>query len=216
MAFPIVPIAPGVPPLPRDPNAIIPIVQLLTHDTFVGADGVAAAIAGLGQPIWGVFLNGVEVLTPDTFLSLGYKQSWSISDYPIEQGGFESYDKVNSPFDVRIRIATGGSQGDRQFLLNQVEAIANTLQLYTVVTPEKIYPNMNVSHFDYHRRATDGVGILTIELWFTEIRQTQTATFSDTKSPTAAGAVSDGIVQSTEPTDDQKNAWITIVPKGGN
>lgn len=216
MAFPIVPNVPGVPPIPRDPNAVASIVSLLTRDTFNGAEGLAAAIAGLGEPIWGVFQDGVEVLTPDTFLSLGYKQSWSISDYPIEQGGFESYDKVNSPFDVKIRIATGGSQGQRQFLLNQVEAIAGTLDLYDVVTPEKVYFGVNVSHFDYHRRSQDGVGVMVIELWFTQIRVTQTATFSNTKSPTATDAVSGGVVQTNNPSDDQKKIWITVKPRGGN
>jgi hypothetical protein len=190
LPFPNVPNVPGVPPLPRPPGALTGAIVLLA------ADLVAGAIAALLGPRWGIFLDGEPVVFAESVAAFEYKQDWTIADYPIERGGFESYDKVQLPFDVRLRFSQGGSESERQAFLNSVDAAANTLDLYDVLTPEVVYQGLNISHYDYRRTSHNGVGLIVVDVWLTQVRVTATSTFSNTKNPANAGNQNGGAVQS--------------------
>ena len=186
----------------------LPPIDVTTVGAAPGSNGVPDLLAGgdvetssptdllsadvlIGLPLqfsqqWGVFLNGTPVVIFDTFVSIDYRQTWNLSDYPVEQGGFESYNKVYTPFETRVSFATGGSEGDRAAMLASVAAIAGTLQLFTVVTPEAVYQSVNVKHYDYHRTATNGVGLITVDLWLEEVRVTVSE--SGTTAGTSANA----------------------------
>ena len=192
-------------------------------DSFSGAAAaLGGGIPGLGSdlvpdsagsgPQWGVFdQDGNAVITADTFVSLEYKQEWPISDYVIEDGGFASYDKIELPFDVRVTFASGGSLANRQALLDSIDAIAYDLNLYDVITPEKTYHGVSCSHYDYSRKATNGVGLIQVTIWFTEIRVQGTASFTQTATPGAASPAATGAVQTTTPTAPQASALYGAV-----
>jgi hypothetical protein len=76
--------------------------------------------ANVFQQQWGIFQNGVPIVTADTVSSFEYKQEWALSDFPVEQGGFASYDKVHIPYDVRFRFVSGGSEANRAALLSSI------------------------------------------------------------------------------------------------
>lgn len=206
---PAVPDAPGVPALDWDGPP--PAPPLLAQGDGTGNLGP------LPGPVWGIYKDGQSVVTADVVAAMGYKQDWSLLDYPVEEGGFESYNKVNTPFDVRVRFATGGGLSDRQALLNSIASIANTLDLYDVMTPEAIYQNCNVTHYDYERRAEDGVGLLKVDVWLLEIRQTGEVqnSNSNTKSPAGASPQNDGTVQTAPATTTQVNTVTPIITGGG-
>lgn len=186
--FPDVPPFPGVPPLLRAPGSS-PVVDLV----LLIADAVAAVL-GSAEPQWGIFLDGEPLLPSDCTVSFEYKQDWTIADYPIEGGGFESYDKVQLPFDVRVTVAVGGSVSKRQALIDALDAAANTLDLYDVLTPEKVFQSCNIMHWDERRRARD-VGLLVVDVWLQEIRVNSGTAFSNTQQPTSADPVAAGNVQ---------------------
>jgi len=194
--FPIIPIAPGVPALLRNPLAPLPSIVQLVEDVIFG-------FAGVLDPQWGVFQDGFPVVTPDSIGAFEYRQDWRLSDYPVEQGAFESYNKVSTPFDSRVRLVSGGDVANRQELLDDVAAIAGTTQLYDIVTPEEIYTGVNVTGYSYRRTASNGMGLIIIELRFLEIRVTATAAFSNTQAPSGAGTTNDGTVQPQAPSGSQ-------------
>lgn len=198
MAYPNVPNVPGVPPLPRNPLAAASSLALLVADTF-------GFFISSGAPQWGIFQDSVAVVAADSVVSFDFKQDWSIADYPVEQGAFETYDKVETPFGVRIRFATGGSDDRRQAFLDSIAAIAGDFELYDVVTPEVVYTSVNISHYDYHRRANQGNGLITVDVWLTEIRETAVTAFSNTKRPSGAEGQNGGTVQTAPPTTNQQN-----------
>lgn len=205
--FPNVPLAPGVPPVLRLPGALQLVPELLFEDLVGGMFG------DLG-PQWGIFLGGAPVLSPDSIADFGYKEQWAICDYPLEQGAFQSYNKVAIPFDARVRITVGSSEEARRAVLEQVAAIAQTLDLYDVVTPEKTYPSCNVVHYDYQRRSNRGVGLLTIDIWLREVRVTAGVGFGlgSVASPSAASPVNGGAPQTQTPTPAQITASGGIWP----
>lgn len=160
----------GVPPLANGQNITLP--QLLLQDTFVQQGQVTQQ--------WGVFLNGAPALTFDTFVSIDYRHGWVLSDYPVERGGFQTYDKVQLPFDVRVKFAAGGAEDNRISMLSSTEQVARSLLLYDVVTPEKIFTSVNVQHIDFRRTATNGLGLITVEMWLLEVRVTVNDSSSNT------------------------------------
>jgi len=157
------------------------------------ADEILTGAFGLQQ--WGIFSDGEPIIEPDTYISFDYKQTWTLSDYPLEGGAFETYDKVQTPFDARFRVASGGSDANRQALLDSIAAIAGDTNTYDIVTPEEVYPSVNVAHYDYRRTSTNGLGLITIDIWLIQVRITAMTSFTQTQSPSAANPVSAGQVQ---------------------
>lgn len=199
--FPDVPNVPGVPSLARDPAAVVIPFVLLTADAF-GLIGFLGAF-----PRWGLFRNGVPVVVADNVLSFDFKKDWTVSNYPLEKGAFESYDKVELPFDVRLQFSSGGSEFERQALIDSIAAIAGTLDLFDAATPEEVYPSVNVMHYDYRRTSSKGVGLVIVDVWCVQVRSTATAAFTSsaqsltsTKSPSGSDATDGGTVQPKAPT----------------
>ena len=205
-----VPNVPGVPPLA---SFAATSVGLLVAD----ATGLPF---GTGLPVWGVFLHGIPVPVfpvANSTISVEFKRDYSVSDYPVEPpstgtnllagvpglasilGGplsFQSYDKVQLPFDLRVEIASGNTPIARQALLTLVDLVSNTTLLYDVVTPERIYTNCNMVHYEYRRAADSGLGMIVIDMWFREIRQSsQSLQFGNTLNPQDAGQQAVGAVQ---------------------
>jgi hypothetical protein len=182
-----IPDVPGVPNLSS--YSANPVVLLF-------ADAISSLLGFFGGPQsgWGIFLNGAQAFPYNSVVDFDYKQDYTIADEPIEQGSFVSYDKVQHPFDVRVRVASGPSESDRQALLVSARAAAADLNLYTVITPEDIYDSCNITHIDWKRSAENGVGVIVVDFWFQEIRQSATSTLSNTQSPTSAGQQSTGNV----------------------
>jgi hypothetical protein len=180
---------PGVPPLLGDVAGLfLDPSSVLAADDFVGYGAGA-------PPLWGLFLGGVPVVVADTVTSFAYKQDWAIADYPVEQGGFESYDKVNTPFRAQIQFVAGGSEANREALLDSIAAAADTLTLYDAVTPEEIYPSVNIEGYDYRRTSRNGLGLMIVNVHILEIREDQSNNFQNTAEPSGASALPTGNIQ---------------------
>lgn len=192
--FPNIPDVLGVPPILRS-LSFPPLPSLPSLMQFDGLD--------IGQffklsPQWGIFdQSGRSVIAVDSVVSVDFANEYRVSDYPLEEGAFESYNKVATPFDIKITVTRGGSSVNRQEFLDAIEALIKSLDLYTVVTPEKTYFNVNVIHVDYRRLARNGVSLITAELWVREIRVNATAEFTSTQTPSGAGKTVIGNVQTT-------------------
>lgn len=184
-----IPNVPGVPALlsfADDP------VALLIRDAV-------ALLLGRPGPQWGIFLDGEPVIEADNTISFDLKQDLPVSDYPVEDGGFQSYDKVELPADIRLRMSCGGSVEERQAFLDSIEENINTTDLYDILTPERVFTGYCFTHRDFRRTAQNGVGLIVVDLWLTNIRVTSTANFTNTQQPGDAGTQSAGNVQPQTP-----------------
>lgn len=160
--------------------------------------------------------SGQGIIFPDTVPRFEYRGESRVSDYPVEQGAFASYNKVSQPFDIRMMmvcsglnyggaganatlsnvagIVTGQSYKKGTFL-ETLDYMLATTDLFTIVTPDKIYPSVNMVHYDYKRETKNGATMLIVEAWFQEIRVTASAAYSSSvASPSAADPVSVGTV----------------------
>jgi hypothetical protein len=163
-------------------------------DALTGdSEGVQNIATQQGQ--WGIFnKDGTLAIMPDSIKSIEYNQTWRLPNYPMEQGAFQSYNKVQMPFDVRVSLTKGGNDADREYFLDSIELAANSINLYDVVTPDMVYKNVSIEHIDYRRTATNGVKLLTVDLSLLEIRVPSSSS-SNTASLASSGQVSGGNTQ---------------------
>lgn len=203
--YPDVPIATGVPPVKRDP--LEPFFEVI----LLQADAGTIFRTFLG-PQWGIFTaNGGTVAIPDSVITVDFRREWRISDYPVEQGGFQTYDKVSTPYDARVRLSCDGNATPRSLFLSQIDTAAQSLDLFTVATPDAIYTNMNIVHYDYRRARDSGVGILQVDVWLEEVRTTVQTQFTNTKTLSAEQDSNLGPVQAGTPSTAQS----AVTPSGG-
>lgn len=196
---PIVPDAPGVPAVNRVPGS--------TPDGAVlqSSDGIkVAASADMG---WGIYLasDNTLALEPDSFISFDYDAEYRISDFPLQDGQFETYNKVAMPFETRVIVSKGGSKLDRRDFIAAVEALRGDTELYNVVTPERTYLNVNFSRVSMSRKRDQGGGLVTYELVLREIRNDVVEVL--TKEPSGAATKNNGTTRA-QPADASTQAIV--------
>lgn len=198
--FPDVPVTLGVPPVFRRLESVaveFVLTQQLRQDVLTGA--------GEKRVEWGVFdEEGNLALEPDNIVAVEPQREFRISDYPLEAGGFESYNKVATPGQVRVTMSKGGSDSGRNTFLTALDVLIASLDPYNVITPEIAYLAHTLVRVDYQRSAQQGAKLLVVETLWQEIRETATAAFANSKSPSGASDVNAGPVQPTTPTSAQQ------------
>jgi hypothetical protein len=189
IAFPNVPIAPGVPPVARSAVSAISSIQGVV--AMVSSDLGLVFGSPAVQPLWGVFdaTTLKSVLNADSFLSFRGKGATKLVDFPIQNGAFNTYDKVRIPGTVTLRISKSGTVSDRAALLAQVNALLASITLYSVVTPEQTYTNMNMEDFELVRDDQRGAFFFTqLDLNFREIRPVTAVYTTTTSAPDLSNA----------------------------
>jgi len=200
--YPQVPVAPGVPPVFRNSTN-----NSLGSPTPLTSDGPNVASPPDAAPQWGIFdSGGSAVIEPDSVISAERMREFRVSDFPIEAGGFASYNKVATPFRGEFRMVKGGQEGDRTAFLKKLDALVESLDLLTMVTPEISYDNVNVTHYEYRRTSENGVQLIAADIRVEEIRQAASAAFSNTQDPSSQDAQSNGAVQPVTPDTAQTSA----------
>lgn len=187
--FPDVPSSPGVPAVFR--AATIPsISELASFGSVARTDLI------FGPPRWGLYgADGQQMLVFETFLSIAFSEATQISSYSSEQGGFSAFNKVDAPFEATIKLAHAGDPASRNAVLSVLERIVGSTELYTVVTPEIVYPSANLVKYSYTRAEKNGSSLLVVDLTLLEVRQTAVLQSSATQDPSGADQESNGQVQ---------------------
>lgn len=182
--------------------------QFLT--TLLRADSLALA-AQFGVPQWGIFgSNGQVILDANSVLAVEYARDYNVSDYPQEQGAFQSYNKVTVPFLAKVTFIITDT---RTRFLARIEEAVKSLEFVSVITPEKTYPSANLTHYDY-RRQKENQTLIDVTVWCREVRiagQTQLTntetgatnigSSTQTASTSGAGTSQLGVVQSASAAD---------------
>ena len=208
LPLPVVPAVPGVPPLPGGITVALPAL----------VSGDASALFGaVAHQQWGIFTQGGSpVFTVDSVGAIEFAQDYRISDYPQEQGGFQSYNKVALPFQGKVTFLVNRN---RAGLLNQLPTQLASLSLLSLVTPEVTYPSCNVIHQGYRRTSRNGVTLIAVDVWVEEVRVTATATSTGAATAgTGAGASAGGGIGSDTgsvngtPTSDDGTVQPQLTP----
>ena len=168
-AYPSVPQLPGVPSLPRALNQNAAIVGITAR-----VSSVLAIASALTKPIWGVYNSShMRVLEPDSIVEVKYAPDTKVMAFPVQEGAFASYNKVNMPNEVSVRMTLAGSVALRTAFINSVEQMIRSLNLYSVITPERTFIRLNPVSYTWDRKTPKESRFLDITLHFIEIRTVQ-------------------------------------------
>lgn len=177
---------------------------------------------------WGLFnSSNAAALTSSHVNAVDMTKQYRISDAPIENGGFLSYNKVKVPAQVLLEVVcdgstvsidgsgtlvgalsaiTGGAFGGptiRTEFMSALDALVADLNLYSVMTPENVYTNMNVIGYNIRRATTKGLTMLYVDIQLQEVRLVAVSQITQTMTPAGQAQQNGGNVQSATPTAAQ-------------
>jgi len=187
----------------------VPSLHSYNVPAAIAATGISFGVNALhsGKSAWGIYddAGNDQVLFPDSFLSLDYKKDMNISNYPLEQGSFTSYNKVETPYSISVRVTKGSSlailagggsmTADRDYFLHTLDEMVASLALLTIHTPEASYFNANLESYEYKREVKNGAGMIIADLRFVEIMNSNITISNPTpSSASSAPSVNSGTV----------------------
>lgn len=187
--FPNVPNVAGVPALWR--SATIPTVDALVNQ------GISAALEAIfGSERWGIYDQaGNLALDHDVFGGIEFKNASLVSTYVQEEGAFASYNKVNTPYDCRVRLLVGSDVVRRNSFLTALDLMLKSIDTYSVVTPDFTYTEATLQNYQYRRTSRSGVRIIEADLWFLEVRKAIGSEQPQPSEPAGADSISLGQIQ---------------------
>jgi len=223
--YPNVPPLPGVPALSRSNNAKFAAAalniagQLLPNNLF-----------GQGYSI--IDETGASVLVPNSFISFEFRQEAKVPFYPIEQGGFQGYNKVQMPAEIRVTCAVTGIKSgllqsfdvfklngatpmSKQNFIKAVNKLITSTAVLTINTPNNNFSDYTLTHFDYRQEAKSGAVMLIAQLYFQQIIAVATTT-KTTSAPSGATSQSNGQVSTINPVNGQSvqaGSVLNVNPK---
>ncbi|WMC00552.1 tail tube initiator-like protein [Acinetobacter phage Ab65] len=180
---------------PNVPNFVAP--EVLTN---VGISlGGAALINGVFGKVWGIVNEfGIPVVLADTVLGMNYDAGSSISKYPVEQGSFASFNKVNAPSMATVQMAKGsGGVLERGLFLAQLEGLLKSTLSFHIITPEYVYLNYQIVGINHARTAQDGATMITVNLDLEEVLEAKVDySVEEVKNPSDSKTIDGGAKES--------------------
>lgn len=117
--------------------------------------------------------GGGTAVNFDVFLSMDFAGQNSVAHEPIEQGGFASYNKQDSPKEITVSLACTKMYMSQQPVLENLDKLAHGIQKLSLVTPSSEYKNLNLEGYSYRRTEDAGAGMLVVELKLVEVREVE-------------------------------------------
>lgn len=213
--FPNVPDSPGVPPVPRAQGASLPPIIRSVLSVAQGALWRAFQVNNR----WGIFDSSTGRALADprlfggAFASIGgpeistnalvFSKEMRVSDFPVERGGFASYNKVETPANPIVTLCMSGTEGDRSAFLAALDTAVKSTALYDVVTPEGTYRKYSLERYSLERRSNKGATLLAVDIALREVREVSaqftTAIINKPQDEGSAPTVDNGKAQARTP-----------------
>jgi hypothetical protein len=144
---------------------------------------IESALTSLGQIAAVIGIPNVVPSVAST-IEFYYSADSPISNYPQEQGAFQSYDKVQLPAEIGLRLCCSGTASQRQSFLSTIEALRTSTKTVDIQTPEALYTRYNLSHYDYKRVAESGVSMIVTNCKFEYVPASDQPKFSSSSQNT--------------------------------
>jgi hypothetical protein len=109
----------------------------------------------------------------DTFYGFSYTKKNTVTEYPIEQGSFATYNKQTAPFNAGVILIKSGLNfnSDRKRFLDTLEDYCDSTKLVDIATPSKTYIGCTLGGLDYKHMPDDGADLLVVSLDIKQIKE---------------------------------------------
>ena len=149
--------------------------------------------------------GGGTAVNFDVFLSMDFSGENQVAHEPIEEGGFASYNKQDSPKEIAVSLACTGLYMTQQPVLESLDKLAASVQKLSLVTPAAEYKNLNLESYSYARKDDGGAGMLVVELKLIEVREVEVKKKTTaSEKPKSEGKKGKPIEKSKNPSNDSK------------
>lgn len=157
-------------------------------------------------PTWTLQDEGGETAVEfDVFLDMDFAGQNAVAHEPIEQGGFASYNKQDSPKEIAVTLACTKMYMSQQPVLENLDKLASGIQKLSLATPSSEYKNLNLEGYTYRRTEDAGAGMLVVELKLVEIREVETKKKTTaSEKPKSEGKQGKPIEKAKNPSNDSK------------
>lgn len=146
--------------------------------------------------------DGATAVAFTSFIDIDLRNEGQALSYPVEEGSFADYNKVDTPLDIRVTLAAQGTDADFEYILARLDEYKRAAVTLSVSTPSALYENMTLESYSYKRSRDANAGMLTVELSLIEVREVETqvttTVITKPKNPTSSGKVNTGKTQTTE------------------
>ena len=132
-------------------------------------------------PVWGVYIDDKPAIVCDGATSMDVHFESSIANAPQEGGKLLSYNKVKQPYSAHITLLKGGDIIERDKFISDLIRLKNDLKLLSIVTPDQVYTNCNITSVAITRNPDRGYLLVSADVGIQEVL-IATAT---TEKPTA-------------------------------
>lgn len=161
----------------------------LNETTLINAingGGLLSILNSTLSPGYGIYTSGgvLKALRPTSFLGIEYGADASVVSAPIEQGSYNSYNKVKRPPIIRVVFTLEGWSGfsgglpnltnfsltSRSDTLAALDEMVDSAQVYDIETPDTTYESYDLIRYNY-RTSDREVTLLTVEAIFQSVLQ---------------------------------------------
>ena len=116
-----------------------------------------------------------QVFDYDTFVDFSVQSRMKVSEFPVEQGAFATYNKVQEPFKVKITLAVSDTPERRHAFLMALEEARLSTQRMDILLPEGTYLNATLEGYSSTRKQVGGWGMVVATLNFVQVREVRAA-----------------------------------------
>lgn len=117
----------------------------------------------------------------DSFERFIYLQKNLVVQYPIEQGSFATYNKINNPLNLGVVLTKSGfsinqsldvmGAFSKEKFLDDLDVYVNGVKKVDIVTPSKTFLGFSIESANYTNSVEEGADILIVTLEIKEIRE---------------------------------------------
>lgn len=107
----------------------------------------------------------------DSVLAVNIRKGSELSNYRLETGSFATYNKVEKPRIIPIRLIKSGTESDRQQFLLWLDFASRTPELFDIAVPEVTYTNLSLVEYSITRESRSGVTLVIADCTFQEVMQ---------------------------------------------
>lgn len=168
-----------------------------TLTNAITGGGLSSIISTILRPSYAILnsdgstaleVSGVSVIQPSG--------TAVITTAPVEQGKYQSINKVKDPGRIRCDVVINGLSGfsgdipnlfdftltSQSEVLSQIKTMLATAATYNIDTPKGTYESYDLTGYNYVVNATRGVTMLVVSLEFQEVQQVMSVTLSSPQS----------------------------------
>lgn len=163
------------------------------------------------QESWTITDDDGNAVDFTSFISLETRVMGQVTSYPVENGAFATYNKVQDPSLHRVTLAKQGSNTEFAAIIAKLDEYKVAAKKLHIATPSTLYAPATLESYNFKHTQESGAGLLIVELELVEVCEVETSVtttvITKPKNPTSSRKKNTGKTQ-TEDVDRKKRRSV--------